>query len=107
MGLAGMEKRLFQALVDRDRAKAGEKAAAETVVEGLRRSVGAPKAAMPGSLSQSFFAIEVFCAFGLFGNAATEEQLVSVYGVSRRAPVRPALTRLWKVGCPAGGDGGP
>jgi uncharacterized protein (TIGR02147 family) len=63
-------------------------------LNSLRRSFKKVEESFPSRLHGMVFAAEVYCAFGLFGNNPTKEQLKGYFGRSRALDVEYALACL-------------
>ncbi|WP_141733758.1 TIGR02147 family protein [Oligoflexus tunisiensis] len=66
-------------------------------LESLRRSFKKVEESFPSRLHGMVFAAEVYCAFGLYGNNPTKEQLKSYFGRSRALDVEYALACLMGI----------
>ena len=97
LGLTGAGLEYFCALVD--------EAPADRLAV-LRKYLARKEAVRPVGLERMFFALEVFCAFGLFENQPTQAELRDYFGVARGIEVELALSNLISNGCIALSEGG-
>jgi uncharacterized protein (TIGR02147 family) len=97
--LEGHARRLFLLLLRRDHAKedAGREALTADIARA-RRVLSSSFRIIRDDVADLFFALQVFCAFGLFGNAPEREALEDYFGADRAADVERALARLREMG---------
>lgn len=75
----------------------GERRVLQEKLESLRRSFKKVEESFPSRLHGMVFAAEVYCAFGLYGNNPTKEQLKGYFGRSRALDVEYALACLMGI----------
>ena len=91
--------RCLALLVARDNATdAPAREAAARELEVLRKGLAIAFVTLPAAPGAGFFAFEVFCAFGLFGNDVAVADLTQYFGEERREDVNAALSQLSRWG---------
>lgn len=94
-GLAGEAAECLQLLIARDQEKdLAERQRMDRRIATLRKTLLIQRRAIPKNLAAIFFGIEVFCAFGLFKNVATREQLARYFSSDPRIRLEEALAIL-------------
>lgn len=98
MQLEGTAAQIARLLLKIDAAKEGSEQENLATELTLLRRVIQRQESLPENLTGMYFAIEVFCAFGLFGNQPSERDLIRYYGRDRAIEVTRALAVLKKLG---------
>lgn len=104
-GLSREEARCLRLMVDLDNtADPSQRARIEGKIALAKKVLRIAKRPL-AKLYEMFFAMEVFCAFGLYKNRPTQEQLVSCFGQAHAADVGAALAVLEGMGLVRRNDG--
>ena len=94
-GLEGATTRYLRLLLTRDQALTEAEAADATrQLAILKKFLRAPSLTYPAKLRGMFFALEVFCAFSLFKNSPTQDDLLRYFGREAIIDVQRALRLL-------------
>jgi uncharacterized protein (TIGR02147 family) len=104
-GLKKPQVDYFQCLLMRDHETDPEHIAAlERRLAELAKVLNVGLSTLPGKVGQKYFAFEVFCVFGLFGNEATRADLLRYFGRARAKDLDQALALLvsWRLIHPQG-----
>jgi uncharacterized protein (TIGR02147 family) len=97
-GLTGRMATAAQVLFELEESEdEGERGLLREKLESLRRSFKKVEESFPSRLHGMVFAAEVYCAFGLFGNNPTKEQLKGYFGRDRALDVEYALACLMGI----------
>lgn len=95
LGLAGHAARYFLGLFALEDAGDGEgRAAVLDELLRLRKILEGDVGALPSRLRRCLFALEVYAALSIFGNAATHQQLLRFFGRERIVDLEQALRHL-------------
>ncbi len=105
LGLDGLRSELFHLLLEHDVAEEESRADLATQIAAHRKAVAASDETMPERLRGMFFAFEVFCAFGLYKNQPTREELGSYFGRAMGVELDSALHLLISAGLAELNDG--
>lgn len=98
-GLRGTSAKFLKALIDLDHEKQeSRKYLLNRKLDRYRKSLSYKRPIMPGELPNLPMAVEVFAAFGLFGNRAMEEDIVKYFGPQSARSVVTALDALLEYG---------
>lgn len=98
-GLDGLRSELFRMLLRLDAEEdQAQKKILHAEIASLRKSIAASDETLPERLRGMFFAFEVFCAFGLYKNAPTRDDLRDYFGRSMGVELDAALHLLTSSG---------
>ncbi len=98
-GLDGIRSELFLLLLRNDAAEEADvKKALVAEIASHRKSIAAADETLPERLRGMFFAFEVFCAFGLYKNEPTRENLRDYFGRAMGVELDAALHLLASSG---------
>lgn len=98
-GLDGIRSELFRLLLRLDAAEEpAEKRELQPEIASHRKAIQAADETLPERLRGMFFAFEVFCAFGLYKNEPTRENLREYFGRSMGVELDAALHLLTSSG---------
>lgn len=98
-GLSGQAERCLNTMLALEGTK-GEEArrALADELALVRKSLAIPRRTLPSGTRDLCLAIEAFCAFGLFANQPSFDDLVAYFGEPRAEEVRGAVTTLKALG---------
>lgn len=99
LGLSGLSLKYFRLMVERDHERLdSRRAALGEEMASIKKSFGIAFSSQPLSVLSNSRALEIYCAFGLFGNRPRLAQLIDFFGQAQADLTASALEALLRDG---------